>query len=541
MFHWLSVDEQWRNFWDDDLPPGSARESTKAKWKAHPRLLLVGQGSVFEALFLSHGPGAIHSVMYMIDDMISLRTCQSDVERVGSFVNMIKSKGRVGLGFKMFSDLTVLSFNMCYLGEFDAVALAKIWSIAGHLMPVNKSGSSDSKVITRLKNRESSGFLFKKSSPFKPDPSAFKPAEVKGTGTSKARVQSDEERFGLDPFGEIDYLGPPQAPRRALSPQPRASVDPPPPSATAQSATASSATASSATASSLLSESGNTEPSSPPREPASSPMLTNGRGAAGRDDPSPSDVMDVDANPRADQISPGSRDVRYVHGTKIKPSMLTDAILLDESGAYFDDLVDVLFTQTSLASNTEVKTVALSQKLSELDDHGDHRFKPEDLLHMGKSLTFKKSSVSFPITVNTKTETVTGSSGARHAHATNDFHYSAAVYDVERNRLLHADSLSYASHEWVVRNELVQWIFHLRKLESAPEYCKVPCSPQGATMNCGPASIVNNRLIIAALRSPGNSRRINVSWPPMKFKARRVELKAEIMALVENAAGPARR
>ena len=66
-------------------------------------------------------PGAIHSVMYMIDDMISLRTCQSDVERVGSFVNMIKSKGRVGLGFKMFSDLTVLSFNMCYLGEFDAV------------------------------------------------------------------------------------------------------------------------------------------------------------------------------------------------------------------------------------------------------------------------------------------------------------------------------------------------------------------------------------------------------------------------------------
>ena len=108
---------------------------------------------------------------------------------------------------------------------------------------------------------------------------------------------------------------------------------------------------------------------------------------------------------------------------------------------------------------------------------------------MGNSLTLKKSFVSFPVTTNTKTETVISSSGARHAHVTDDVHYSAAVYDVEQNRLFHAGSLSYASHEceWVVRNELAQWIFHLRKLESAPEYCKVPCSPQGATMNCDPA------------------------------------------------------
>ena len=76
--------------------------------------------------------------------------------------------------------------------------------------------------------------------------------------------------------------------------------------------------------------------------------------------------------------------------------------------------------------------------------------------HMGKSITLKKSLVSFPITANTKTETVTSSPGARHAHATNDFHYSAAVYDVEQNRLLRAGSLSYASHEWVMRNELAQ-------------------------------------------------------------------------------------
>ena len=161
-------------------------------------------------LWLSHGPaGGIHYVMCMIDDMIFLRTCQSDVERVGSFANMIKWKGRVGLGSKMFSDLTVLSFNMCHLGEFDVVALAKIWSIAGHLTPVNKSGPSDSKVITRLKNRESSGLLFKKSSPFKSDPAAFKPQqpaeETKRTDTTKARLQSEEARCGLDPFGQVDY------------------------------------------------------------------------------------------------------------------------------------------------------------------------------------------------------------------------------------------------------------------------------------------------------------------------------------------------
>jgi hypothetical protein len=156
-------------------------------------------------------------------------------------------------------------------------------------------------------------------------------------------------------------------------------------------------------------------------------------------------------------------EVRYVRNTTIKPSMLTDDILIEESGAYHKDLVDVMFTQAAFTLGAEMKGTALAQKLSELDENSNHRFKPEELLDLGSSIKFDKQIVPFPITVNTHThtETVAASSGARHAHATNDFHYSVAVYYVKQNRLLHADSLGYASHEWVVRNELAQWIFHL--------------------------------------------------------------------------------
>ena len=57
-------------------------------------------------------------------------------------------------------------------------------------------------------------------------------------------------------------------------------------------------------------------------------------------------------------------------------------------------------------------------------------------------------------------------------------------------------------------------------------------------MNCGPASIVNNRLIIRAL-SDGSQGRVKVNriitYPPTQFKEHRRNLKAELMALVDKA------
>ena len=84
VFHWLC--EKWQLFWDEDAVPDTASSKTKAKWRASPFLNLVGNGGVFGALFQSEGPSDIAGFLLMSDDMISLRTCQSDTERAGIIV-----------------------------------------------------------------------------------------------------------------------------------------------------------------------------------------------------------------------------------------------------------------------------------------------------------------------------------------------------------------------------------------------------------------------------------------------------------------------
>ena len=84
VFHWLC--DKWQLFWDEDKVPDTALSKTKAKWKASPFLKLVGNGSFFEALFQSEGPSDIAGFLSMADDMISLRTCQSDTERAGTAI-----------------------------------------------------------------------------------------------------------------------------------------------------------------------------------------------------------------------------------------------------------------------------------------------------------------------------------------------------------------------------------------------------------------------------------------------------------------------
>ena len=42
--------------WDEDECPETANAKTKAIWKPNKRLLLTGDGIVFESLWLGHGP-----------------------------------------------------------------------------------------------------------------------------------------------------------------------------------------------------------------------------------------------------------------------------------------------------------------------------------------------------------------------------------------------------------------------------------------------------------------------------------------------------
>ena len=100
-------------------------------------------------------------------------------------------------------------------------------------MPINKSGLGESQVLTRLRSRCSPGFLVKANSPFKPsleeytsERNALKEerAAARAEGRErtaaaaaaapksapKSRPKSDAGRwYGYDPFGNIDYLGPP--------------------------------------------------------------------------------------------------------------------------------------------------------------------------------------------------------------------------------------------------------------------------------------------------------------------------------------------
>ena len=58
----------------------------------------------------------------------------------GSFINSVKTRGRLSLGFDVFNALTVTAFNLCYLAEFDAQYLAKAWRASGVFMSHDDHG-----------------------------------------------------------------------------------------------------------------------------------------------------------------------------------------------------------------------------------------------------------------------------------------------------------------------------------------------------------------------------------------------------------------
>jgi hypothetical protein len=219
--------------------------------------------------------------------------------------------------------------------------------------------------------------MFKSNSPFKPSLEQYtaernalkeKRAAARAEGRErtvpaaadaapKSRPNSDAELYGYDPFGNIDYLGPPlqnAADARmeaddeglAADDEGEAAADPDiePPSQARE-----------------------PEPSSPPPSP---PPRRN----------SDHEAHDVDAVDYP--ISPGSREVIHVHNVKLRPEMISDVRLLEADGCYNDDLVDLFFTETAIAKRTVAFSVNLVIKLSEKDDDGGHRYEPAALVHL---------------------------------------------------------------------------------------------------------------------------------------------------------------
>lgn len=139
----------------------------------------------------------------------------------------------------------------------------------------------------------------------------------------------------------------------------------------------------------------------------------------------------------------------------------------------------------------------------------------------------------------TVAERTTDASGGVTARIQNDFHYSTTLYSVDDVVIYHADSLDFRSHKWAVEHELAAWIKAVgdkqgRKV-TKPAYTKVSCPQQGATMHCGPASVMNNRIMLGIKKSPVmRSSRMAINHPQEKFMQNRKALKTELFNLIES-------
>ena len=394
-------------------------------------------------------------------------------------MSSIKIKGRSSLGFPMFAALSTLAFNLCYLREFNTEILVRIWKAAGHLTPVTKTGLGENRVLTRLRQRTSQNFLFKKESPFAvADMSLFvqqkdtagKAASAASTTPGPAparRFANDAEKYGYDIFGCIDYLGAPIVPKVPADEEDAQMADDEPPDPPSRAASPE-----------------HQPPASPEQQPPASPVRR---------------AIDVSSESPGPASDASEANVVVIHNCKIYPGVLRDEVLLNHNGCYTDDLVDLFFRTNAIKTSTQCASVLVAQKLSEVNSDATGRYMPGELLNYGTHLRFDKATndiIAFPVSVTTHTSST--STGA--PVASTDFHYSTAVYSFSQNKLFHADSLRYESHITLVMRQLARWIQLLveKQLGAAferPQRVHVPCPNQGMAMHCGPATCLNSRFV----------------------------------------------
>ena len=238
------------------------------------------------------------------------------------------------------------------------------------------------------------------------------------------------------------------------------------------------------------------------------------------------DPVDV-SSPGAGPPSTADRTILTRHGVNICQRHVTDDVLLLESGAYSDDVVDVLFRETARQNQTQCRSVNIAIKLSEKEGSAS-RYAPASLQYLAKGLVFAKGGlIAFPISVLLRP--IAGKP------AKSDFHYSTALYSFDERAIYHADSLNKQTHTWLVENELAEFIKQCAGLDTRPTRVHVPVPKQGLTNHCGPASVMNNRRLQSQLlgATTTSTGRLKVHYPTQMFMQFRAELKTELMGLIE--------
>ena len=165
---YMFAKDNYTSFYDkDEAPPGTRETDHTPK----PHLRLTGPGSVFEYLFERDIGSDITMFLEVADDMIAHRFHQCDTERGGSYMNLVKTKLRTGLGHGTYNDLVFLAFNLPFLHEIDYDVLVDAWIAAGRQLAVGKQKDGDrSKQVLRRLYKEDSGakFLLRVESEFPP-------------------------------------------------------------------------------------------------------------------------------------------------------------------------------------------------------------------------------------------------------------------------------------------------------------------------------------------------------------------------------------
>ena len=130
------VHEHYGHFYDADAAPDNWSAKRKAKHRPNPHLRISGKNSIMEALFtnetLFYSSGGIGEYLHIADYMIAYDVKAADVERVGSHMQLIKTKLRTRLADLTFKALLFLSFNLPLLHDIDIDLLVEAWKAAGH-------------------------------------------------------------------------------------------------------------------------------------------------------------------------------------------------------------------------------------------------------------------------------------------------------------------------------------------------------------------------------------------------------------------------
>ena len=165
----LWVKERYDRFYDKDEADPSWTKKRRDAHVPKPHIRISGPDSIMEALFATPGVVGVYIEQYLhvSDYMIALDIKTADVERVGSHMQLIKTKLRTSLHDSTFAALVFLSFNLPHLHEIDLDVLIKAWKKAGHMLPINRN-DAESRVLRRLKSASSATFFLKKGSPFLP-------------------------------------------------------------------------------------------------------------------------------------------------------------------------------------------------------------------------------------------------------------------------------------------------------------------------------------------------------------------------------------